>query len=104
MTIIYEVTLQIAPDIAAEYDAWLAAHAAEMLTLPDFLSAEISTIESNEERPARVGRVVHYRLKNREALDGYFRNHAARLRDAGIARFGERVSASRRILHPTKTR
>ena len=100
MTTIYEVTLQIDSDIAAEYDDWLAVHDAEMLALPGFLSAEISTIESAEERPARVGRVVHYRLESREALDDYFRDHAARMRDEGIARFDERVGASRRILHP----
>ena len=100
MAIIYEVTLQIDADIEGEYDAWLAEHAAEMLALRGFTSAEISTIESDEAAPAQVGRVVHYRLQNRAALDAYFHDHAARMRDDGIKRFGNRVQASRRILHP----
>ncbi len=94
---IYEVTLNVDPDIAAEYDTWLKQHVADMLALPGFLSVEISAIEG-EETSRGAGRVVHYRLESRKALDVYFREHAAHMRDAGIKRFGNRVRASRRIL------
>ncbi len=97
MSTIYEVTLHMDRDLADEYDAWLREHVAEMLSLPGFLSAEISAI-ANDEAASKVGRVVHYRLENRAALDTYFHDHAKRMRDEGLRRFGDRVAASRRIL------
>lgn len=100
MSIIYEVTLHVDADLAEEYDAWLAEHAAQMLALPGFIAAEISALESEEESPAETGRVVHYRLEDRAALDAYFRDHAAHMREEGLRRFGGRFRASRRILHP----
>jgi hypothetical protein len=42
---------------------------------------------------------VQYRLRGADALAAYLRDHAPRLRADGIARFGERVRASRRVLH-----
>ncbi|MGH8274957.1 MAG: DUF4286 family protein [Terriglobia bacterium] len=98
MKIIYEVTLNIDKEIADEYDAWLSEHVTEMLALPGFVNAEAFTIENNEKSPEKISRVVHYRLENREAFDAYLRNHAERMRNEGHARFGNRVTASRRIL------
>ena len=100
--IVYEVTLRVDAGIAGVYDAWLREHAAEMLALPGFLSAEISASDGGGELPpGTVERVVHYRLRDRAALDAYFRDHAPRMRDAGLARFGDRVRAARRILTPS---
>jgi hypothetical protein len=41
---------------------------------------------------------VQYALVDLTALDGYLREHAPRLRAEGVARFGDRVRAQRRIL------
>jgi len=100
MSIIYEVTLHVDADIADEYDAWLDEHISEMHELPGFVGTEKFSIESDEQSPARVGRVVHYRLESREAFDAYLRDHAERMRDKGLERFADRFTASRRILHP----
>jgi Domain of unknown function (DUF4286) len=97
--IVYEVTLHVDAAIADEYDAWLAAHAAEILRLPGFLSAEIFEGDGGGELPmGEIERVVHYRLRDRTALESYFRGHAGRMRDDGERRFGGRFTATRRIL------
>ena len=41
---------------------------------------------------------IHYRLKNRESLENYFREHAQRMRQEGLRRFAGKFSAHRRIL------
>lgn len=48
--------------------------------------------------PGRVGLCTRYRLADRAAVDAYLRDHAPRLRADGIARFGGRFHATRRVL------
>lgn len=99
--VVYEVTLRFGSGIAAAYDAWLREHVAEMLALPGFQSAEIFAGDGDGALPdGTLERVVCYRLRERAALDAYFREHAGRMRAAGIERFGSAVEASRRILSP----
>ena len=93
----YEVNLQVDAAIAGEYRAWLHAHVAELLALPGFLDATVSDVREPVE-PGRVGLCVHYRLRDEAALDAYLREHAPRMREAGVARFGGRFSATRRVL------
>lgn len=100
MSIIYEVTLLIDREVVREYDIWLKHHVDEMLELPGFQSAQVSVVEDNAAESARAGRVVHYRLDNRQALDEYFSRFARQMRDDGIRHFGNRFTASRRILRP----
>lgn len=100
MSIIYEVTLYVDAEIADEYDVWLEEHIQEMHELPGFVGSEKFVIEPDAPSPARVGRVVHYRLESRQAFDDYLRDHAERMRDKGLKRFADCFSASRRILHP----
>ncbi|MGD8733773.1 MAG: DUF4286 family protein [Gammaproteobacteria bacterium] len=94
--VIYEVTLHAEPSIQAEFDAWLEGHVREMLALPGFLEAGL--YRSEDPGSGRILRTVHYVLRDREALDAYFREHADQMRSRGIERFGEDFSASRRIL------
>lgn len=96
--VIYEVSLRIAPELAAEYDDWLRGHVADMLDLPGFLGAEIFTPETATGNAAQ--RIVQYRLHDRSALDKYLHDHAPRMRAEGVARFGDRVVAERRVLEP----
>ena len=100
MRCLYEVTLHIHPSLAGEYDPWLQTHVADMLALPGFISARIYTVEPDQENPGTLGRVVHYQLENRQAFDDYLNTHAERMRNEGLSRFGNRVTASRRILLP----
>jgi quinol monooxygenase YgiN len=101
--IVYEVTLDVDPAIADDYRRWLAAHVAEMLALPGFVDARIFEVLQPAPPDGRVGFCVHYRLHDEAALDRYLAEHADAMREAGRQRFGERFSASRRVLRPVPT-
>ena len=91
----YEVNLVPEPSIEDDFDEWLDAHVVDMLRLPGFLTA---VVRRAEDADGGIQRTVQYELRDREALDAYLRDHAARMRQHGIDRFGERFRASRRIL------
>jgi len=98
MAVIYEVELEVDRAIESPYLAWLDAHVAEILSLPGFTGAR--RFERLEPAPAegRFALVVHYVLRDREALDAYLDEHAPRLRGDGMVRFGGRFEARRRVL------
>jgi len=100
--IVYEVNVDVAPDIAEDYGAWLHAHIAEILALPGFTGAtryrrDDPARESDAAAPT-LRWTIHYRLRDRVALDDYLREHASRLRAEGLARFGNQFTATRRVL------
>jgi len=66
-----------------------------MLGLPGFIDATISRVEQEDGRAARS---VQYELQDRKALEQYLSDQAAGMRQAAIDRFGDRFSATRRIL------
>ena len=96
--VIYEVNLDIDAAIRAEYLDWLAAHVEEIGALPGFLGAQVLEIADPPAAPGRIGLCVQYRLSGQPALDAYLAEHAPRLRADGMARFGGRFTASRRVL------
>lgn len=98
--VLYEVTVDVEAAIALEYRAWLAEHVRELLALPGFLSAEVFDVETEAETLECETLVVCYRLASHAALSDYLRQHAPRMRAQGVARFGRRFRATRRILHP----
>lgn len=95
--LIYEVTLSIDRDIAADVDHWLTAHIEEMLLLPGFIHAKTFALD---DEPDRVRRVTHYYLENDAALEQYLAGPATSMRQATVEKFGERFDASRRVLQP----
>ena len=99
--LVYEVNLAVEAEIAGAFVAWLPGHVAELLALPGFLAAETFRVEEPPPPAGEVALVVRYRLRDRAALDAYLRDHAARLRADGLARFGGRFQASRRVLAST---
>ena len=92
----YEVCLEPDPAILAEFDPWLETHVREMLRLPGFTGASIHRAE--EPGTGRPQRVVRYRVEDRDALERYFREHATAMRAAGLERFGDRFTATRRVI------
>jgi hypothetical protein len=99
--IIYEVNIEVREDTHADYRAWLAVHVNEILALPGFVAAEV--FERREPSPAAGTRAltVHYRVIDEAALQRYFAEHAPRMREAGVRRFGDAFSATRRVLVAT---
>lgn len=100
--VIYEVNLAVEPDAAEAYAAWLGPHIQEVLLCDGFLSAEWLRVEPDVADDAGEGGPVRwciqYRLRDRAALDAYLAGPAARLRADGVARFGGRFTATRRVL------
>lgn len=92
--IVYEVRIVLDPAIAAAYRAWLEAHIREILAIPGFSGAELLAEDDEGGRPVWTTR---YHLDGREALARYLRGHAPRLRAEGVARFGGRFEATRRV-------
>lgn len=97
--VIYEVNLWVQAEIAPEYRAWLASHMEELLALPGFVRARLLEVCDPPPQAGEVALCVHYQLESRAALDAYLTQHAARLREQGMRRFGGRFRAARRVLH-----
>jgi hypothetical protein len=97
----YEVNLAVDAEVLPAYRAWLADHVAEILALPGFTAATTWDVV-DPPPPAGVAHLsVQYALRDAAALEAYLRDHAPRLRADGLARFGERVRATRRVMHAT---
>lgn len=94
--VLYEVNVRIAAERAAEVRAWLAVHVDEMLAFDGFTGAEVWDDVETDDGPVHL--VVHYRVRDRAALDAYLRDHAPRMRGDGAARFGDAFTATRRLL------
>jgi hypothetical protein len=95
---VYEVNVECDREIVDAYRVWLREHITEILRLPGFVDARV--FDALEPAPAegRIGLCVQYRLIDAAALEAYLRDHAPRLRADGVARFGERFRAQRRVL------
>ncbi|TXH77735.1 MAG: DUF4286 family protein [Lysobacteraceae bacterium] len=101
-TVLYEVNIEVDAAAHEEYRRWLRSHIAEILALPGFTGARIFDVLDPPPSAGRIGLCVQYALKNQAALDDYLRDHAPRLRADGIARFGDRFQAARRVLRPAR--
>lgn len=100
--VVYEVDVEVDNAVAADYRAWLRGHVAEMLTLPGFTGAKVYDVVEPAPSAGCIRLSVQYRLRDRDALDAYLREHAPRMRADGLARFGDRFRAQRRILTPVR--
>lgn len=98
--IVYEVNIEVDGSAADEYRLWLRAHVAEILAIDGFTGAQLFEVVDPPATAGCVGLCVQYRLRDGAALDAYLRDHAPRLRADGVARFGERMRAARRVLRP----
>lgn len=96
--VLYEVDLVVDAAIAEAFRAWLPGHVADLLALPGFESARILAIEEPVPAAGTIGLCVHYRLRDRAALDAYLCDQAGPMRAAAVARFGDRFRATRRVL------
>jgi hypothetical protein len=98
--VVYEVNLEVDADVAPAFRAWLATHVRELLALPGFLGARVFEVRDPVPEGGRTGLCVQYRLQDDAALSAYLRDHAPRMREAGVARFGSKFRASRRVMAP----
>ncbi|MEO1135330.1 MAG: DUF4286 family protein [Pseudomonadota bacterium] len=91
--ILYEVVITVSPEIRNDYLAWLRRHMAQMLDLDGFTDAEMLFNCENENEIT-----CHYRLRDQQAMQDYLDGPAKAMRADGVKQFGDKFSASRRIL------
>jgi hypothetical protein len=91
--ILYEVVISVARERREEYLGWLRPHMREMLGFDGFLSAELHHDLEDE-----CTFTAHYRLGDNGAMDAYLAGPAAAMRAEGVKRFGDSITARRRIL------
>ncbi|MFC0676592.1 DUF4286 family protein [Lysobacter korlensis] len=96
--IVYEVNVEVERELRDDYLAWLRPHIDEICALDGFTGASCFELREPPPSAGRVGFCVQYRLVDAAALEAYLRDHAPRLRADGVARFGDRFSANRRVL------
>jgi antibiotic biosynthesis monooxygenase (ABM) superfamily enzyme len=99
--VVYEVSVEVDASIRADYLQWLEAHVAEILALPGFTGADVFEVVDPAAGDA-LGVCMQYRLVDADALATYLREHAPRLRADGVARFGTRMRARRRVMRPLR--
>lgn len=93
--VVYEVRVCVDAGVRESYRAWIDGHVREILALPGFERAELYVEDADGGEPVFV---IRYHLVSRAALEDYLRDHAPRLRAEGLARFGDRMRATRRVL------
>jgi hypothetical protein len=98
MSVIYEVNLEIEPQLEQDFRGWLPAHIEEVIQTGCFTSAKRYVIETKPGEP--ILWTTHYFAPDRESIDRYLRDFAPALRKHALDRFGERFKATRRILSP----
>lgn len=96
--VVYEVNVELDAAIRDAYLHWLDAHVREICALPGFTGAQLFGVDEPAAESGRVSLCVQYTLHDMAALESYLRDHAPRLRADGVARFGSRFNASRRVL------
>ncbi len=108
--LIYEVNLEVDYEIIEEFKNWLPGHVAEMLQIPGFLGAEISTDITNSFADGGASNsslkrlnavkniIVHYKVESKAALEEYFLSKAGQMRAPAVRQFGAKFRAQRRVL------
>ncbi|KTC97940.1 DUF4286 family protein [Legionella erythra] len=100
--LIYEVNLSVDAAIIDAFMAWLKPHIEELLGFEGFLKAILSVQDEPKDQKQRE-LVVHYYLASETHYQQYIRNHAPRMREDGINRFGHQFTATRRVLTVVNT-
>jgi Domain of unknown function (DUF4286) len=95
--VIYEVNLNIHNEIYHDYYQWLLEHINDMLKFEGFNSAEVGLVE-HEEEDGKIRIRVSYFINTYGNLRHYLTNHAPKMRAEGVEKFGDKFTASRRII------
>lgn len=103
--LLYEVNLTVDGSEAARYSSWLREHVRSMLELDGFEAAawyvrsdDGDTVPEADEPSGPRHWTVQYQVRDRDALQTYFDEHAEEMRGEGAEAFGDHMSAERRIL------
>jgi hypothetical protein len=103
--LLYEVNLTVDGEVAPRYSSWLREHIRKMLDLDGFEAAvwyassdDGNTAPDPDEPTGDRTWTVQYQVRDRDALQAYFDEHADDMRRDGAQQFGDYVTADRRVL------
>lgn len=95
--IIYSVRLHVQADIEEEWTRWLLdEHIPEMLETDLFSSGRLSRVI--DEHAETKTFVCHYICESLKDYETYIAEHSQAMRQKGIDKFGDKISASRELL------
>lgn len=95
--VIYEVNISANNDIFQDYYNWLIPHIKQMLTFPGFLDCEVGLIENQSDDNKNHLR-ISYVIDSYDNLQDYLTNQATQMRAAATEKFGDQISATRRVI------
>ncbi|EPR74036.1 hypothetical protein ADIWIN_0996 [Winogradskyella psychrotolerans RS-3] len=91
--IIYNVTLNIDKSISKEWLEWIKEHIPQVLATGKFKEAKLTKVLVDDDQSDTYS--VQYRAHSRDTLNSYYAEHAERLKQDGLQRFGDKVLAFR---------
>lgn len=92
--IIYNVTVNIEESIHAEWLEWIKNHIPQVLATGKFIDARLTKVLVEEEMGGTTY-AIQYKAKSREALESYYKNDAADLKQEGFIKFADKMLAFR---------
>lgn len=103
--LIYEVNLVVDESIAPRYSTWLREHVRDLLKLDGFDAAawfvrsdNADTMPDGDEPDGPRQWTIHYQVRDADALQAYFDNHADVFRRNRPETFEGHVTIDRRVL------
>ena len=96
--IVYEVNLSICNSIIDQYLPWLQTHVQEMLQFKGFKRAHVYQELQEVNINSQTNVIVQYQIETLEELTDYFDHQSHKMRQHAVDKFGDRFSATRRIL------
>ena len=91
---IYNVTVNIEESIHDEWLEWIKNHIPQVLATGKFIDARLTKVLVEEEMGGTTY-AIQYKAKSREALESYYQNDAADLKQEGFIKFADKMLAFR---------
>ena len=92
--IIYNVTVNIEESIHDEWLEWIKNNIPQVLATGKFIDARLTKVLVEEEMGGTTY-AIQYKAKSREALESYYQNDAADLKQEGFIKFADKMLAFR---------
>ena len=100
--LVYEVNLEVKEEAKFAFAGWLPGHIDQMLKFDGFKAAQwfFRNHEEEEREPDNTQLwTIQYVIESKENLEAYLKKHAPKMREEALTKFGDKFSATRRVLH-----
>ncbi len=99
--VIYEINLELNPEIKDDFVSWLEdEHIDELLAQDGFYKAETFYRKTSEENGTNKDLLtIHYSVNSRKNLEDYFANESEKIRGKALEKFEGKFKIDRRILY-----